>query len=61
VSRGGGVLSPGIKRPERETNHTPPFSVEIKNAWSYTSIPPYAFTAWSLIKQEIYLHGVVLI
>jgi len=36
------------KAPVREANHSPPRSVEVKNEWSYTSIPP------------IRLHGVVL-
>jgi hypothetical protein len=39
---------PGEKRPEREADHSPPSSAEVKNAWSYTSTPP------------IHLHGVVL-
>jgi hypothetical protein len=26
------------------TNESPAFSVEVKNAWNYTSAPPYA--AW---------------
>jgi len=30
-------LIPAVKRPEREADHSPPFSAEIKNAWSYTS------------------------
>jgi hypothetical protein len=29
-----------IKRLGREADHSSPFSAEIKNAWSYTSIPP---------------------
>jgi hypothetical protein len=29
----------GIKRPEREADHSPPSSAEVKNAWSYTSTP----------------------
>jgi hypothetical protein len=43
-----GVLSVGVKRPVREADHSPPFSAEAKNAWSYTSTPP------------IRIHGVVL-
>jgi hypothetical protein len=43
-----GTLSLRVKRPGRETDHTPPFSAEVKNAWSYTSTPP------------VRLHGVVL-
>jgi hypothetical protein len=38
----------GIKRRGVEADHSPPSSVEVKNAWSYTSTPP------------IRLHGVVL-
>jgi hypothetical protein len=30
----------GLKRPEREANHSPPSSVDINNAWSYTSTLP---------------------
>jgi hypothetical protein len=40
-------LSLGVKRPGRKVDHSPPSSAEVKNAWSYTSIPP------------IRLHGVV--
>jgi len=36
---GGGVISLGVKRPGRETNHSPPSSAEIKNARCYTSTP----------------------
>jgi hypothetical protein len=35
-----GVLSLGVKRPGRETDHLPPSSAEIKNVWSFTSTPP---------------------
>jgi hypothetical protein len=38
----------GVKRAGREADHSHPSSAEVKNAWSYTSIPP------------IRLHGVVL-
>jgi len=43
-----GVLSPGIKHPRCETEHSPPTSAEVKSAWSYNSIPPYIFMAWDL-------------
>jgi hypothetical protein len=43
-----GVLSLGVKRQGREADHSPPFSAEVENAWSYISIPP------------VRLHGVVL-
>jgi hypothetical protein len=40
-----GTLSPGIKRPGREADHSPPASAEVKKIWIYTSTPPYAFMA----------------
>jgi len=30
----------GVKRPGRESNHSPPSSAEVNNAWNYTSTPP---------------------
>jgi len=39
------ALAPGIKRAEHEADHSPQPSVEVKNMWSYTSTPPYVFTA----------------
>jgi hypothetical protein len=43
-----GALSLGVKWPMCEADQSPPFSAEVKNAYSHTSIPP------------IRLHGVVL-
>jgi hypothetical protein len=43
---------PGIKRPGCEANHSPPTSVEFKNAWSYTSTLPHVFMSWYLIKHR---------
>jgi len=40
-----------IKRPGREADHSPPFSTEVKNAWSYTSAPQYAFVVWCSFKK----------
>jgi len=34
---------PGVKRPERETHHSPPSGADVKNVWSYTSTSPYVF------------------
>jgi len=42
------VPSLEVKRPGREADHSPPSSAKVKDAWSYTSIPP------------IRLHGMVL-
>jgi hypothetical protein len=47
-----GALSLGVKRPRREATthlHLVPRS---KNKWSYTSTPPYAFTAWCSVKAQ---------
>jgi hypothetical protein len=43
---------PGLKRPGREADHSPPSSAEVKNAWSYTSTPLYVFMAWCLVKHR---------
>jgi hypothetical protein len=47
-----GALTPGLKRPGHEDDHSPPSSAEVKNAWSYTSSPPYVFMAWRLVKHR---------
>jgi hypothetical protein len=44
----GAAPSLEVKRPESEAEHSPPFSAEFKNEWSYT------FTL------SVRLHGVVL-
>jgi hypothetical protein len=33
------ALSPGVKRPVREADYSPPTNVEIKKIWIYTSTP----------------------
>jgi hypothetical protein len=38
-----GALSPGVKWPGREADHSPPTSAEVKKMWIYTSTLPYAF------------------
>jgi len=44
---------PGVKRQGCEADHSLTSRAEIKNAWSYTSTPEYAFMAWySLNKAE---------
>jgi hypothetical protein len=43
LSNGYRVFFPGLKRPGREDDHSPPTSVEVKNTWIYTSAPPYVF------------------
>jgi hypothetical protein len=44
----------GIKFLRREDYHSSPSFAEIKNAWSYTSISPYVYMAWCLIKHNDY-------
>jgi hypothetical protein len=51
IQRLPGDLSLRIKQPGRETEHSPPSSAVIKNAWSYTSTPQYAFMAWCSVKS----------
>jgi hypothetical protein len=43
-----GTLSPSVKGPVPEADHSPPISVEVKNTWIYTSTPPYVFMAYEL-------------
>jgi hypothetical protein len=40
-----GGFSPGVKRQEREADHSPTTSAKIKIVWVHKSTPPYAFTA----------------
>jgi hypothetical protein len=46
------VLSLGVKWPGRESDHLPPSSDEVRNTWSYTSTPQYAFMAWCSVKES---------
>jgi hypothetical protein len=46
------AVFPGVKRPGREADHSPPSSAEVKNAWSYTSTLPFVFMAWYLVKNR---------
>jgi hypothetical protein len=48
IQRVPGTLSLGVKRLGREAYQSAPFSAEVKNAWSYTSIPQYVFMACCL-------------
>jgi len=40
-----GALSLDLKRRVSEPNHAPISSTGVKNAWSYTSTPPYVLMA----------------
>jgi hypothetical protein len=45
-----GAISLGLKRSGREADHLPPSSAEVKNVWSYTSTPQYAFMTGCSVK-----------
>jgi hypothetical protein len=40
-----GALSPSIKRPGHEADHSPPTSGKVKKTWVYSFTPPYTFMA----------------
>jgi hypothetical protein len=42
---------PGVKRPKREADHSPPSGAEVKNAWSYISTSSYILMAPCLVKH----------
>jgi hypothetical protein len=43
--KGAGGFSPGVKRPGREADNSPPTTAEVMKMWIYTTTPPYAFIA----------------
>jgi len=51
-----GALSPGVKRPGREADHSPSSSAEMKNAWRYTSTPQYVFMAERTKNKRWYIY-----
>jgi hypothetical protein len=55
-----GDITPGVKQPVCEADHSLPSSASVKIAWNYTSILEYIFMAWCLIKQLLRIHGAVL-
>jgi hypothetical protein len=46
------VLSLRLKRPGREADHLLPSSAEVRNTWSCTSTPKYAFKTWCSVKNK---------
>jgi len=56
-----GTLSPGLKWPEREADHSLLSSAEVKNAWSYTSTHPASSCCEAeLCKRHIFTECCVL-
>jgi hypothetical protein len=47
---GTGALSLWVQRPEREADHPPLSSAEVKDTWRYASTPPYIFMLWPLVE-----------
>jgi hypothetical protein len=56
------VLSLGLKQPRRDADHSPPSSA-VKNAWSYTYTPQYAFMAWCSVEaqEQLYFYLTLLL
>jgi hypothetical protein len=40
-----GPLSPVVKQPGRESDHSSPTTAKVNKTWIYTPIPPYVFMA----------------
>jgi len=48
-------LSHGVNRPDREADHSLPFSVKVQNEWSFTFTLPYNLMTWISDTREILL------
>jgi hypothetical protein len=59
-----GLFSPGVKWSECEAYHFPPSIFKVKNDWSYTSTPSYAFIACikklCLVESNSYIYYIFL-
>ena len=49
---------PGVKRPGREADHSPPSSVEVSGAAPH--LPPYGLMTWTGTASPLYFFGVCL-
>jgi hypothetical protein len=47
-----GSLSLGVKRQDREAEHSSSSSAEVKNLWSYQFAPPIRPMAWCSFKRK---------
>jgi len=50
IQRVSGAFSLGVKRPGSQAEHPPPFTAEVKTAWSYTS--PIPIRLHDVVKQR---------
>jgi hypothetical protein len=51
----GGFISPGVKRPEREANSSPPSSAGVKKEWSCIYSSLYVFVVLNNLTTETVL------
>jgi hypothetical protein len=56
-----GAISLGVKWLGHKADHSPPSSAGVKNMWSYTSTPLYAFMVWCSVKAQEQLYLLPLI
>jgi hypothetical protein len=47
-----GALTLGLRRQEREADHSPPYGAKAKNVWRYASTPQYAFMEWCWVRKS---------
>jgi hypothetical protein len=52
AKRASYTMGTGSTFPGGEVDHSPPFRAKVKNAWGYTSTPPYVFTTWCLVTHR---------
>jgi hypothetical protein len=47
------IISPEVKRPDREADHSRPSGADGKNDGAMLPLPPYVFIAWCLINYAL--------
>jgi hypothetical protein len=56
IQRIPGVLTPRVKRPGREANHSPSSRAHVRKAWSYISTPPTPINGVAFSQAQIQLY-----
>jgi hypothetical protein len=56
-----GALSLGVKRPEREADHSPPSSAEVKECVELLLCCQYAYVVWCWVKKNIMINGSMIV
>jgi hypothetical protein len=49
-----GALHPGVKRPGREADNSPPTSAEVKKTWIYTSTSPLRLQVYFIESSRLF-------